>query len=73
MPHIQEFLFNPRTLVLERKAQRENPAVVVLMKFGHRNLHTAAYAEAKSFRDLKRAQDKSRRQEDLFLSIQDAA
>src|ERR1700730_14056783 len=59
--------------ISERKAQRENPAVGVLMKFGHSNLHAGAYGEAKSFRDLKRAQDKSGRQEDLFFPIQHAA
>src|ERR1700674_3496449 len=59
--------------VLERKAQRENPAVVILMKFAYSNLHASAYGEAKSFRDLKRAHDKSGRQEDLFFPIQDAA
>src|SRR5882762_7684689 len=59
--------------VSERKAQRENPAVVVLMEFRHSYLHTGADAEAESLRDVKRAQDDSGRQENLFISVQYAA
>jgi len=59
--------------VSERKAQRENPAVVVLVEFRHSYLHTGADAEAESLRDVKRAQDDSGRQENLFFSVQYAA
>src|SRR6266404_2403737 len=57
----------------ERKAHRENPAVVVLVELRHGNLHTRADGEAKSLRDWKTAEDNPRCQEDLFLSVQDAA
>src|SRR5258708_3086326 len=40
------------------------------MELRHSDLHTSADGEAKSFRDWKRAQDQSGRQENLFFSIQ---
>jgi hypothetical protein len=48
-------LLDPVRSVSKRKTQRENPAVVILMKFAYSNLHARAYGEAKSFRDLERA------------------
>src|ERR1700730_10557179 len=59
--------------VLERKTYREDPAVIVLMEFGHSNLHASADAEVKSLREWKRAQDESGCQEDLFFPVQGAA
>ena len=37
----------------EWKTQREDPAVVVLVEFRHRNLHAGADGEAESLRDTE--------------------
>src|SRR5713226_4370904 len=67
---VQGYRFTPVRSVSEGKAQRQNPAVVILMEFCHRNRHTGADGEAKFFRDWKRAQDETGRQENLFFPIQ---
>src|SRR5713101_9267307 len=67
---VQGYRLTPVRYVSKRKAQRQNPVVVILMEFRHRNLHTCADGEAKFFRDWKRAQDEPGRQENLFFPIQ---
>jgi hypothetical protein len=59
--------------VLKREAHRNDPAVVVLVKLRHRDLHAGANSQVKSLRERKPAQDKSGRQEDLLLAVQRAA
>ncbi len=41
----------------DRKAHRENPAVIVLMEPGCGDLHTAADSKTQVLRDLKHAKD----------------
>src|ERR1700737_3432766 len=57
----------------KRKANRNNPAVVVLVKLCHRDLHAGAKAQVKSLSDLKSTQDKAGCQKHFLLSIQNAA
>src|SRR5580704_12987 len=70
---VQEHCSTLAPRVSERKAYREDPAMVVLVKLRHRDLQASAKAQAKSLREWKAAEDKSGRQEDLLFSIQDAA
>jgi len=56
--------------VSERKAYLEDPAVVVLMKLRHRDLHAGAKAQAKSLREWKSTEDKPGRQKYLLFSTQ---
>src|SRR3984893_9975710 len=63
----------PCPLFIQLQAYRSDPAVVVLAKLGHRDLHTGSQAHVKSLCEWKPAQDNSGRQEDLLLSVQRAA
>src|SRR6202140_2977011 len=58
---------------LKRKPNRNNPAVVVLMKLCHLDLHTGAKAQVQPLSDGKSTQDNPGHQKHFLLSVQNAA
>lgn len=57
----------------KRKANGQDPAVIVLVKLRNRELHAAAHENLQPPDDRKRTYDEARRQKYLFSSVQRTA